>query len=169
MHIKRLNTYKHKLNLSWANTVHTKCWKLNKSCLGILYREHNKTEHCNPNEKEEKKRKEEIITKVQNIPPSLNPLLPKCLCPLWCRPGLHSPFFRNFFHSFGKIRNKRRPVLVQYGTQLLFAKYGTIPYFTGRVATLPLPPFLPQRERERKNRYTPAVFKFSAWCVLIAS
>ena len=39
------------------------------------------------------------------------------------------------FHN-PKIRNKVRPVSVNYGTGLLVAKYGTIPYFTGRLATL---------------------------------
>ena len=35
-----------------------------------------------------------------------------------------------------KIRNKERPVSGHYGTRLLLSKYGTIPYFTGRLATL---------------------------------
>ena len=44
-----------------------------------------------------------------------------------------------------EIRNKLRSVLVQYGTQLLIPNYGTIPYFKGRVATIPeTPPPPPQ-------------------------
>ena len=47
----------------------------------------------------------------------------------------------SLFHH-PKIRNKVRPVSVNYGTGLLVAKYGTIPYFTVRLATLAetLPP-----------------------------
>ena len=41
----------------------------------------------------------------------------------------------SLFHN-PKIWNKVRPVSVNYGTGLLVAKYGTIPYFTGRLATL---------------------------------
>ena len=36
------------------------------------------------------------------------------------------------------IRDKVRPVSVHYGTGLLVVKYGTITYFTGRLATLSL-------------------------------
>jgi len=39
-----------------------------------------------------------------------------------------------------EIRDKSRPVLIQNGTRFLFHKYGTIPYFKGRVATLGFEP-----------------------------
>ena len=67
-----------------------------------------------------------------------------CLCVWPCEARTQSTSERvtenhhnklSLFHD-PKIRNKVRPVSVHYGTGLLVAKYGTIPYFTGRLATL---------------------------------